>query len=137
MGNRSRHNWAGSPQESVFSGWVIFSVKSGEFSLTLTLGIRMGKTVLEAFKEEPWLVSDWLGRRDAPEVRLRIVTDADERDKNAFLQRDVPLSFNQIHRQYGFRRVYEPNLYVPNPHSRSAAAESPAEHDPILELGED
>lgn len=104
----------------------------------LSLGIRMGKTLSEALQEEPWLVSDWLRRRDAPEVRLRIVTDADARDRNAFLQRDIPLSFDQIHRQYGFRRVYEPNPYVvPNPDSRSAAAESPTGHDPMLELEEE
>lgn len=103
----------------------------------LLLGIRRGKTLLEALHEEPWLVSDWAQRREAAEVHLRIVTDADDLSRNAYFQRDVPLSFDQNHRKFGFRRVCEATpLVVSNSASRHAQVENPTQHDPMLELGE-
>lgn len=103
----------------------------------VSLGIRVGQPLLEALRGEPWLVGDWARRREKPEVRLRIVTDAGEDDVNAYFQRDNPVSFNQAHRKYGFSRVSaSPPLAVSNPDSRRAAEESPTEHDPILELKE-
>lgn len=102
----------------------------------LSLGIRMGKTLLEALREEPWQASDWQRRREALEVSLRIVTDDDGKDNNAYFQRDVPISYDHIHRQFGFRRVSDRGLcIVPNPDSRRAVVEGPTEHDPMQELG--
>jgi CRISPR system Cascade subunit CasD len=101
----------------------------------VSLGIRIGKTLLEALREEPWLVSDWAKKKEAPQVRLRIVTDAAEKDINAYFQRDVPVSFNQTHRKFGFRRVYEPApLAFFNSHSRRAVPPRPTVHDPMTEL---
>ena len=71
----------------------------------LSLGIRMGKDLVQALAEEPLLISQWSRRRDSPTSRLRLVVDADEKDVNAYFQRDVALSFSQVHRQFGFRRV--------------------------------
>ena len=103
----------------------------------LLLGVRTGKTISEALREEPWLVSDWLRRRQSPELNLRIVADADKSDTNAFFQRDVPISFDQTHRKFGFRRVaeYAPCI-VTNLNGLSAPAEPSTEHNPILELEE-
>lgn len=104
----------------------------------LLLGIRRSKTLVEALREEPWLVSEWAKRREAAEVHLRIVTDADDISTSAYFQRDVPLSFDQDHRKFGFRRVCElPLLYIPNAASRHARGQGPTQHDPMLELGED
>ena len=101
----------------------------------LSLGIRAGKTLLEALREEPWLISLWSRRKAAPEVHLRIVTDADGRDTSAYPQRDVPLSYDQRHRKYGFRRVSESaTVIIPNPDSRQAALENQTKHDPMWEL---
>jgi CRISPR system Cascade subunit CasD len=102
----------------------------------VSLGIRAGKTLSEALREEPWLVSDWARKREPPEVRLRIVTDAGMNGK-VYFQRDVPISFDQTHRKFGFRGVSESApLAFPNPDSRRALAEHPTEHDPMSELEE-
>ena len=103
----------------------------------VSLGIRIGKTLLEALREEPWLVSDWAKKREAPQARLRIVADAGEEDTTAHFQRDLPVSFNQTHRRFGFRRVYESApLIVSNSHSRRAVRLRPTAHDPMTELEE-
>jgi len=104
----------------------------------LSLGIRKSKTLLEALQEEPWLISDWLRRREDPQVYLRIVTEADGRSSKIYFQRDVPLAFDQTHRKYGFRRVSESDpLTVFNPVSRHVAAEKSTEHDPMVEIREE
>lgn len=101
----------------------------------VSLGIRIGKTLLEALWEEPWLVSDWAKKKEAPQVRLRIVTDAVEKDTTVNILRDVPVSFYQTHRKFGFRRFYEPApLTFFNSHSRSAVPPRPTMHDPMTEL---
>lgn len=103
----------------------------------VSLGIRMGKTLLEALREETWLVSDWAKKREAPQVRLRIVTDAGEEAPNTYFQRDLPVTFDQTHRRFGFRRVFEPtSLIVSNSYSRRAVTLTPTVHDPMTELGE-
>ena len=68
------------------------------------LGIRYGKTLLEALRDEPWLVNNWLRKKETPEVSLRIVIDAPD-GEYAYIQRDLPVSYNQVHRKFGFRRV--------------------------------
>lgn len=73
----------------------------------ISLGIRSGKTLVDALQEEPWLVSEWQRRKIQPGTPRRISVDAQDREENAFYQRDVPLSFSQSHRQFGFRRVSE------------------------------
>ncbi|NLY32004.1 MAG: type I-E CRISPR-associated protein Cas5/CasD [Firmicutes bacterium] len=104
----------------------------------LLLGIRKGLTLLEALRNEPWLVSEWAQRRENAEVHLRIVTDADDSHTNVYFQRDVPLSFDQAHRRFGYRRVCEaPTLVVHNSFSRNSTEEIPTQHDPMLELGEE
>jgi len=101
------------------------------------LGIRYGKTLLEALREEPWVVSDWTKRREAPEIRLRIVTDEETTDLNAYFQRDVPLSFNQLHRKFAFRQIRETApLFVSNPGSKRYIIQSSTTHDPMTELKE-
>lgn len=104
----------------------------------LLLGIRRSKTLLQALREEPWLVSEWAQRREDADVQLRIVTDADDISSGAYYQRDVPLSFDQSHRKFGFRRVREATpLAIYNSASRYSKKEGPTQHDPMLELGED
>lgn len=103
----------------------------------LLLGIRNGKALLEALHEEPWLVSDWARRREDAEVHLRIVADADDASTNVYFQRDIPLSFDQSHRKFGFRRVCQADsLVFQNSESRNFT-EKPTQHDPMLELGEE
>lgn len=103
----------------------------------LSLGIRKNIALLEALQEEPWLVSHWLRKREDTQVRLSIMIDSRENGTGGFFQRDVPLSFNQSHRQFGFRRIARPiSQTIANPDSRRAVLESSTEHNPMLELEE-
>lgn len=93
----------------------------------LSLGIRRDKTLADVFGEEPWLGGTWSPRRTLPDA-LRVVMDAQEGDKRVHFQRDVPLSFSQRHRRFGFRRVSE--LSMPrheNHDSNSVEAKDPTE----------
>jgi len=79
--------------------------------------ILMKKNFREALEEAESL---------APENKTniserRIVLDAEPGDKDVYQQRDVPLSFNQTRRRYGFRRVTEPRRQEPD-------------HDPMREI---
>lgn len=95
----------------------------------LVLGIRRGRSILEALNLEPWLVGQQWQRKESSEVQLRIVTDADETATGAYFQRDVPLSFDQSHRRFGFRRVSESRSQV-----NSTSREDSTHHDPMREL---
>lgn len=101
----------------------------------ILLGIRKGKSLMDALREEPWLVSEWAKKREAPEVRLRIVTDAAEEDTTGYFQRDLPVSFDQTHRRFGFRGVQQAApLIISNSHSRHFNSLSLTAHDPMTEL---
>ena len=79
----------------------------------------------------------YLGRRACPptlplcpgEPRpTRIVADAAPQEPGAVPQRDVPLSYDPRHRQYGYRSAREISLRQP------AGAPEPTAHDPFCEL---
>lgn len=93
----------------------------------LLLGIRQGKDVHTALEEEPWQVDDWNGRRKDPE-ELRIILDAGPADAHGYFQRDVPLSFDQTHRQFGFRRMYEATAVL----AQNSPPREETEHDPFF-----
>lgn len=77
------------------------------------LGVRKGMSLLDALRNEPWQAGERAKTNRPLEVRLRIVTDASSSDGTAaYLQRDVPLSFAQAHRRFGFRRVTEAPLHL-------------------------
>jgi CRISPR system Cascade subunit CasD len=105
----------------------------------LSLGIRTGKTLLQALSEEPWLVSEReQKRRRSTTVSLRIQTDATEEDEGAFYQRDVPVSFDQSFRSHGFRRVKEQApIQIENPFGVAAPEQPETTHDPLAELSEE
>lgn len=58
----------------------------------------------------------------------RIVADAAPQEPGAVPQRDVPLSYDPRHRQYGYRSAREISLRQP------AGAPEPTAHDPFCEL---
>ncbi|MPN45398.1 hypothetical protein SDC9_192965 [bioreactor metagenome] len=112
----------------------------------LLLGIRRGKPLLQALKEEPWLASPWVQEKEArrraqaknaPPISLRIAMDADGSQTDAYFTRDVPLSFDQTHRRFGFRRVSDLDAPLPASAPKTtggAVLEPPTDHDPIWEL---
>ena len=76
-------------------------------TMPLCLGIR-NKDLPAALRDEPWLVPDWRQiqwrRRNKNEnPHLRITIDAlSAEDRNA-IQKDLPITFDPNHRQYGYR----------------------------------
>jgi len=98
----------------------------------LVLGIREGKSLMEALEEEPWLVSDWLQSKRPPQEPLRIAVESDAESGHGYFLKDLPLSFDQNHRQYGFRRVVESLKQV---EIKTVSDENMfTEHDPMKAL---
>ncbi len=90
-------------------------------TLPLLLGIRQG-SLLEILQKEPLL------REGGDAGALRIVMDADPGEHGSAVLKDVPLSFDPKHRQYGYRSAKE--VYV----RKEASASNDTEHDPLSEL---
>ena len=89
-------------------------------TMPLCLGIRQ-KDLKTALVEEPLLVPAW--RNPVPGAR-RMVLDAAPGEPGAVPQRDLPLSFSQTHRQFGYRLAREDK----------AAELLSTEHDAFAEL---
>ena len=89
-------------------------------TMPLCLGIRQ-KNLKTALTEEPLLIPAW--RQPGPAVG-RMVLDAAPGEPGAVPQRDLPLSFSQTHRQFGYRLVREDK----------AAGLLSTEHDAFAEL---
>lgn len=110
------------------------------------LGIHQGKSLMQALKDEPWLSNSWVQEReqkrreqakDVPLPALRLVLDSGGGETGIYFTRDVPLSFDQTHRRFGFRRVSDFNTTPPNGiHKENGVAvtETPTDHDPMQEL---
>ena len=86
-------------------------------ALPLCLGLRQGR-LQEVLQTEPPL---------CPGKLCRMVLDADPQEPGAAVQRDVPVSFDPHHRQYGYRSARELWLTI------SDGPESTG-HDPFREL---
>lgn len=89
-------------------------------TMPLCLGIRQ-KDLKTALAEEPLLTPPW--RQPAPAAG-RMVLDAAPGEPGAVPQRDLPLSFSQTHRQFGYRLAREDK----------AAGLLCTEHDAFAEL---
>jgi CRISPR system Cascade subunit CasD len=139
---------AGLEGDNEFLSYIDQALRSPVFPLFLgrrscppegqvSLGIRKNKSLLEALLEEPWLVSNWPKKRDTVQAPLRIIMDARDNNEDAYFQRDLPISFSQIHRKFGFRRVYEfvPSAVI-NSNSWIGLQQAPTDHDPLSELEE-
>ena len=87
------------------------------FPLPLCLGVRPG-SLQEVLQAEPPL---------CPVRQSRILLDADPLEPGTAPQRDVPVSFDPHHRQYGYRSVRELWQKVPD-------SPETTEHDPFREL---
>lgn len=89
-------------------------------TLPVCLGVR--EADLEAaLQAEPLLVPAW---RTPADGCVRMVLDAGAGEPGAALQRDLPLSFSQTHRQFDYRAARE--LLLPGP--------SATDHDAFAEL---
>lgn len=95
----------------------------------VSLGIREGLALEEALAREPMLAPP---ERMQPgrTARLRIIAETADQEKKTYFIRDVPVSYDQEHRRFGFRRACEYTVPRPQPE----APELPTEHDPMAEL---
>ncbi|MDR1615602.1 MAG: type I-E CRISPR-associated protein Cas5/CasD [Syntrophomonadaceae bacterium] len=94
----------------------------------LSLGMR-DSGLLNALCDEPWQANDWYKREHEGSIDLEIIFDAPD----GIIYQDIPLSFNQQHRRYGFRYASRRNVKVDILLGGSAETR----HDPISFLGGD
>ena len=91
----------------------------------LCLGIRE-TDLLTALQTEPY--RGFRSGKKRPR-RLSIRIDANPQEAGSTAQQDVPISWNPIHRQYGYRAVREVLMDLPG-----TVEETGTEHDPFMEL---
>jgi len=100
----------------------------------LDLGVHHDKTLEQVLTQEKWHAADWYQRRlrHQAEVTLNLLTDAPPGDPGADSLRDLPISFDPLHRRYALRGVRSDTVTVPNP---QAHRDTPPDHDPTLVFG--
>jgi CRISPR system Cascade subunit CasD len=70
----------------------------------ISLGVHEG--LLEAaLRDHAWLAREWYRRQQGRKVHLEMVMDAPPGSPDAETARDVPLSFDPVRREYGWRDV--------------------------------
>lgn len=112
------------PRYAVFLGR-----KSCPPTLPLDLGI-MEAELYDALYSYPWLVPKWrrsrlFGWKD--KIELRIVIESED----GALKKDVPISFESNHRQYGYRNIKD----MPGRIEHKEVMQNETEHNPMKELG--
>ncbi len=90
----------------------------------ISLGIR-STSLRDALQNEPWL-SERKGNF------TQIVMDADENETESYIQRDTPISFDQTHRKFAFRRIVEMTQNLT--HLNTSNSEPETSHDPFEDL---
>lgn len=111
---------------------VYLGRKSCPPSGQLVLGIR-NQNLLQAIEEEEWLASDWYQKKQSYQLKCSIVRDADPNEQGTYLQRDVPVSFDQKNRRYGFRYISYEVDKIPMTMTQHVG-EVPTEYDVMAEL---
>jgi CRISPR system Cascade subunit CasD len=96
----------------------------------------------QALQEQTWQASTWYQKRKRKfeTIKLEVVMDVPFGAGEAFTRRDLPLTFNQEHRRYGFRSLCSDVEAVPvkNPQwtkpSETDASQHETAHDPFMTL---
>lgn len=76
----------------------------------------------EALADCAWAASRWYRRKQGPNVRLSVVRDARPGEISQESIRDLPVSFDSRHRQYGWRDVVHDFVDIQNPDAKTGAA---------------
>jgi CRISPR system Cascade subunit CasD len=106
----------------------------------LALGIH-DQPLWEVLHEHPWEAAPWWRRRQGPEPALDLLVDAVAvpasvtTDRIVSTHRDVPVSFDPVRREYGWRTVERHQVKVVNDLARHAAQDRPPSHDPYQAFG--
>jgi CRISPR system Cascade subunit CasD len=96
----------------------------------VAIGIRDGN-IDHVLRREPWQAALWHRRRQAGTVDLPIIQDA-ENAIGGEMVRDLPLSFDPVRRQHGWRAVIRTSTSVSND---DAVQPRPFSHDPLAAVG--
>lgn len=104
----------------------------------ILLACYEGLNLIQALKEQSWEASDTRlikKHRHDKSIRCQVVRDATASDRGLAIetQRDVPISFSQVERRYGWRSVVRETINIPN--KGFEPLELP-EHDPMAALKE-
>lgn len=95
----------------------------------VSLGIRRLLTLEQALESEP--LQAQLSRISmGNSQKLRVVCESAASEQGMYFVRDVPISFNQEHRMFGFRWANEYEVSGP----KAPIPEQTTEHDPMAEL---
>ncbi|TDQ53222.1 type I-E CRISPR-associated protein Cas5/CasD [Actinorugispora endophytica] len=99
----------------------------------IDLGVHRDRTIEQVLAEEEWHAAEWYqrGRRHQQPVALDTFVDAAPGDSRTDSVRDLPLSFDPLHRRYALRGVRPDTVEIPNPRARRTA---PPDHDPTTAL---
>ena len=89
-----------------------FSLYLGRRSCPTTGQLFLGVTdqpLEDALREHEWLAARWYRHRQQRHLDLELTTDSTPEDalERTRPQRDVPVSFDPLHREYGWRDVVE------------------------------
>jgi CRISPR system Cascade subunit CasD len=108
----------------------------------LVLGIR-DKSLDETLRTEPWRAGEWYQKRmrkKQENMQIEIVRDAGDTEPG-YSVRDVPISFSQRKREYGFRNVIRENIPLQDiwrdDKLTVTTEKARTEHDPMELLEED
>lgn len=91
----------------------------------VSLGIHGDKTLENALREHEWLVSPWVRQKEDVQVRLPIFIESSSEPTRGVFLKDHPVSFDQQHRKFGYRRVMEIEpKWMSNEHSLKKQTEN-------------
>lgn len=100
----------------------------------LNLGIRENRSLIEALSSEPLQIKSKFSPTESNKQKTPIYLD-DENPESTNFQRDLPISFSDAHREYGFRKVKELIIdNLPNHFPDNKDSIIPTTHDPMEEL---
>lgn len=112
----------------------VFPLFLGRRSCPVTLPLCIGiseNNLEDALKDAKWCASDWWKSRllqTDKQIFLRVVTECIQGDYSPVMQHDVALSFNPVHREYGYRGVATRQIAIPS------TPLTATQHDPMQEL---
>ncbi|MEV7424561.1 type I-E CRISPR-associated protein Cas5/CasD [Streptomyces sp. NPDC091212] len=109
----------------------------------VTIAEPLDTSLEQALREAAWEASDWYRRQCANSARhrtgspsgpqqLELLLDCRAGEEPDITLRDLPLSFDPRHRQYGLRGVR--GTHIPLPPKSPAATSPPPSHDPTAVL---
>ncbi|GAA3762667.1 CRISPR system Cascade subunit CasD [Spinactinospora alkalitolerans] len=100
------------------------------------IGVHRDQSLEQVLADQEWRAAGWYQRSRKRESTVPLTTfvDATPGDSRNDSVRDLPLSFDPLHRRYALRGVRTDTVDVPNPKARRSA---PPDHNPTILLGGD